>query len=79
MIYYYALARDHGTAPELIAKFEALSKIGFDEDKRVIEAIQAARLKDPTDPSEWEVSVKSDTAGVQGRRALARWMERESD
>jgi vanillate O-demethylase monooxygenase subunit len=79
MLYYYALARDHGTTAELMGRFEALSKVGFDEDKRVIEAIQAARRKDPDDPVEWEVSIKSDTAGVQGRRALARWMERETD
>jgi vanillate O-demethylase monooxygenase subunit len=79
MLYYYALARDHGTTPELMGRFEALSKVGFDEDKRVIEAIQAARRKDPDDPVEWEVSIKSDAAGVQGRRALARWMERETD
>jgi phenylpropionate dioxygenase-like ring-hydroxylating dioxygenase large terminal subunit len=78
MLYYYALGRDHGTAPDLMNKFEALSKVGFDEDKLVIEAIQAARLKDPTDPADWEVSVKSDTAGIQGRRALSRWMERET-
>jgi vanillate O-demethylase monooxygenase subunit len=79
MLYYYALARDHGTTPELMGRFEALSKVGFDEDKRVIEAIQAARGRDPDDPADWEVSVKSDTAGIQGRRALARWMERETD
>jgi vanillate O-demethylase monooxygenase subunit len=79
MLYYYALARDHGTTPELMGKFEALSKVGFDEDKRMIEAIQAARSKDSDGPADWEMSVKSDTAGIQGRRALARWMARETD
>ncbi len=79
MLYYYTLGRDHGTSPQLMQGFETLSKIGFDEDKRILEAIQAARLKDPRDPAEWEVSVKSDAAGVQARRALARWMERETD
>ncbi|MEP6547430.1 MAG: aromatic ring-hydroxylating dioxygenase subunit alpha [Gammaproteobacteria bacterium] len=79
MLHYYALGRDHGTSPQLMQGFEALSKVGFDEDKCILEAIQAARLKDPRDPAEWEVSVKCDAAGVQARRALARWMERETD
>ena len=79
MLYYYAVGRDHGTSPQLMQGFEALTKIGFDEDKCILEAIQAARLKDARDPAEWEVSVKSDAAGVQARRALARRMDRETD
>ena len=73
----YALGRDHGKVPELLAKFEKLSAVGFDEDKRMIEAIQQAFLRDPRDPADWEVSVRSDTAGVQARRILQRWMQRE--
>jgi vanillate O-demethylase monooxygenase subunit len=78
MHYFYAAGRDHGTSAELMGRFEALTKIGFDEDKRIIEAIQAALTRDPRDPASWEVSVKSDTAGIQARRALARWMSRET-
>lgn len=78
MLYYYAVGRDHGTSPELMGRFEALTIVGFDEDKRIIEAIQQRLLRDPRDSAEWEMSVKSDAAGIQARRILARWMQRET-
>jgi vanillate O-demethylase monooxygenase subunit len=79
MFYFYVLARDHGKSPELMAMLNSLSQVGFGEDKRIIEAIQQRLVRDPRPPAEWEVSVKSDSAGIQARRILARWMQRETE
>jgi vanillate O-demethylase monooxygenase subunit len=79
MFYFYVLGRDHGKSPELMSKLSVLSKVGFEEDKRIIEAIQQRLLRDPRPAAEWEVSVKSDSAGIQARRILTRWMQRETE
>ena len=78
MYYFYLLARDHGTSAEQMDAMAALSRKGFAEDEEMIEGIQRILSRDPRVPESWEVSVKSDTAGVQARRALRRWMERET-
>jgi hypothetical protein len=78
MYYFYLLARDHGTSPEQMEAMAALSRKGFGEDEVMIEAIQRILSTDPRPQDSWEVSVKADTAGVQARRALRRWMEREA-
>jgi phenylpropionate dioxygenase-like ring-hydroxylating dioxygenase large terminal subunit len=78
MYYFYLLARDHGTSPEEMQAFADLSRTGFGEDERMIEAVQEVLSRDPRLPSSWECSVKADTAGIQARRALERWMKRES-
>jgi phenylpropionate dioxygenase-like ring-hydroxylating dioxygenase large terminal subunit len=78
MYYFYLLARDHGTSLEQMSRFAALSKKGFGEDETMIEAVQQILSRDPRPADAWEVSVKSDTAGVQARRALLRWMARET-
>jgi vanillate O-demethylase monooxygenase subunit len=78
MYYFYLLARDHGTSAEQMDAMATLSRKGFGEDEEMIEGIQRILSRDPRAPESWEVSVKSDTAGVQARRALGRWMERET-
>jgi phenylpropionate dioxygenase-like ring-hydroxylating dioxygenase large terminal subunit len=78
MHYFYLLARDHGNSPEEMQKLADLSKIGFAEDERMIEGVQHVLSRDPRPQDSWEVSVKTDTAGVQARRAVGRWMQRET-
>jgi hypothetical protein len=78
MHYFWAAGRDFGTGPEAMATLEALTKRGFAEDEVMLEAIQALQQRDPRGAAAPEVSVKMDTAGVQARRIVARWMERDS-
>jgi len=78
MYYFWLLGRDHGTSPELMARLEEMTKIGFAEDEEMIEAIQATASRDPRGASAPEISVKMDTAGIQARRIVQRWMERET-
>jgi phenylpropionate dioxygenase-like ring-hydroxylating dioxygenase large terminal subunit len=78
MHYFYLLARDHGNSPEEMKAFDELSKVGFGEDERMIEAVQHVLSNDPRPLESWEVSVKADSAGIQARRALDRWMQRET-
>jgi vanillate O-demethylase monooxygenase subunit len=78
MLYFYVLARDHGTSPEQMALLLKGSQDGFAEDEAMIEAVQAMMARDPRGADAPEVSVKADGPGVQARRALRRWMERET-
>jgi len=71
-------ARDYGTSPQEMQALEAITKIGFAEDEEMIEAIQAAFERDPRGREAPEVSVKMDTAGIQARRIVQRWMARET-
>jgi len=77
MHYFWVAARDYGTAPEDMRALEDLTKIGFAEDEEMIEAIQAAFERDPRGGSIPEISVKMDTAGIQARRIVQRWMAKE--
>jgi vanillate O-demethylase monooxygenase subunit len=78
MLYFWVAGRDHGTSPAEMAALDELTKIGFAEDEEMIEAIQAIADRDPLGASAPEVSVKMDTAGIQARRIVQRWMERET-
>jgi vanillate O-demethylase monooxygenase subunit len=78
MHYFYLLARDHGNTPEEMQTLAQLSRIGFAEDEKMIEGVQHVLSRDPRPQKSWEVSVKTDTAGVQARRAVDRWMQRET-
>ena len=78
MLYFWVLGRDHGRTPEQMAAVEAITKQGFAEDEAILEAVQAMQLRDPRGADAPEVSVKMDTAGVQARRIVARWVERDS-
>ena len=78
MHYFWALGRDHGKSPALLNQLEEMTKIGFHEDEVMIEAIQATQSRDPRGTAAPEVSVKMDTAGIQARRIVQRWMSRET-
>lgn len=78
MYYFWVAGRDYGTSAGQMADLQALTEIGFAEDEAVIEAIEALRLRDPRGAAAPEVSVKMDTAGVQARRIVQRWMARET-
>lgn len=78
MYYFWLLGRDHATSPEMMAKLEALTKIGFVEDEEMIEAIQASTSRDPRGTGAPEISVKMDTTGIQARRIVQRWMTKET-
>lgn len=77
MLYFWIVARDFGTGPEQMARIEAITKIGFAEDEAIIEAVQRVMTRDPRSNRTREISVKMDTAAVQARRIVQRWMERE--
>jgi vanillate O-demethylase monooxygenase subunit len=77
MHYFWIAGRDYGKDPRQMAELEALTQVGFAEDERMIEAVQAMALRDPRDGSALEVSVRADAAGVQARRIVQRWMQRE--
>jgi nitrite reductase/ring-hydroxylating ferredoxin subunit len=78
MHYFWAAGRDHGTSPEQMAALDQLTQRGFAEDEAMIEAIDAMQQRDPRGAAAREVSVKMDTAGIQARRVVARWMERDA-
>jgi phenylpropionate dioxygenase-like ring-hydroxylating dioxygenase large terminal subunit len=78
MHYFWVLGRDHGRMPELIEKLEAVTKIGFAEDERIIEAVQNVMSRDRRPGAGRETSVKADKAGIQARRIVERWMALES-
>jgi len=78
MHYFYVLARDHGNSEAEMAMLLEGSKQGFAEDEAIIEAVQATMSRDPRGAAAPEVSVKADAPGIQARRALKRWMERET-
>jgi vanillate O-demethylase monooxygenase subunit len=77
MLYFWIVARDFGTGPEQMARIEAITKIGFAEDEAIIEAVQRVMTRDPRSNRTREISVKMDTAAVQARRIVQRWMDRE--
>ncbi len=78
MHYFYAIARDHGNSPDEMRVLLEQSEIGFAEDEEMIEAVQATMSRDLRGSAAPEVSVKADAPGIQARRALQRWMERET-
>jgi len=78
MHYFWVLARDYGVEPEQMTALADLTRIGFAEDEAVIEAVQALIDRDPRGAQAEEISVRADQAGVQARRALQRWMQRET-
>jgi vanillate O-demethylase monooxygenase subunit len=78
MHYFWIAGRDHGKSSEAITALETLTKVGFAEDEEMIEAIQATASRLPNGRGAPEVSVKMDTAGIQARRIVQRWMARET-
>jgi len=79
MLYFWVLARDFGTGAEQMARIEAITKLGFAEDEAIIEAVQRVMSRDPRSDRVREISVKMDTAAVQARRIVQRWMDKETN
>ena len=77
MLYCWVIGRDFATAPEAMDHLVGAIRTGFDEDRAVPEAIQAQVARRPRRVSVGERSVKADGAGIQARRIVARWMERD--
>ena len=78
MLYFWVLGRDFGTSDEQMQALKELTIVGFKEDEEIIEAVQAVQSRDPRPTESLEKSVKSDGPGVQARRIVQRWMERET-
>lgn len=78
MYYFYVIGRDHGTSTEEMALLLERSEIGFAEDEAMIEAVQTMVSRDPRGAAAPEISVKSDAPGIQARRIVQRWMDREA-
>jgi phenylpropionate dioxygenase-like ring-hydroxylating dioxygenase large terminal subunit len=78
MYYFWVGGRDHGTSPAEMKALRALTELGFAEDEAMIEAVQEVQSRDPRSTDELEKSVKADGPGVQARRIVKRWMERET-
>ncbi len=78
MHYFYMLGRDHARDDDAMDIFAKVIKIGFAEDQAVLEAIQNFANRSPRRGSSGERSVKADAAGVHARRAIDRWMARET-
>jgi vanillate O-demethylase monooxygenase subunit len=78
MHYFWVIARDYGTTPAQMDAFEALTKAGFAEDETMIEAVQQLQDRDPRPTGRLEKSVKADAPGIEARRLVQQWMERES-
>lgn len=76
--YFWVIARDYGTTKEEMAAFRDITEVGFAEDEAVIEAVQATISRDLRDPTDIEVSVPADAPSMQARRALQKWLERET-
>ncbi len=77
MHYFWLLGRDHGKSPKQLDQLKAATIAGFAEDEEMIEAIQAMASRDPRGSNAPEISVKMDTAGIQARRIVKRWMDKE--
>lgn len=77
MHYFWLSARDYGTSEAELTTLHEGTVIGFREDQEILEAVQRLKLRDSRPGADQEVSVKADTAAIQARRALERWMARE--
>ena len=78
MLYFWVSGRDYGTSEGEMDAFQQLTELGFAEDETMIEAVQAMQSRDPRPTDQLEKSVKADGPGVQARRIVQRWMDRES-
>jgi phenylpropionate dioxygenase-like ring-hydroxylating dioxygenase large terminal subunit len=78
MLYFYAVGRNHAAGPEEMDKFAAILLKGFDEDKTILEQVQALARRTPRRGGQSERSVKADAAGIVARRIVKNWMDRET-
>jgi vanillate O-demethylase monooxygenase subunit len=77
MEYFWMMGRDHGTTPEMMERLRSGVMQGFKEDEAIIQAAQDMLRRAPFSAERPEFSVRADSAAVQARRALERWLSRE--
>lgn len=76
--YYWAAAFDIADLPAaLIAQTGASVSAAFDEDKRLLERLQAQTASDPRGVRYPEINLRADGAGLRVRRVLRRKLEAE--
>jgi vanillate O-demethylase monooxygenase subunit len=78
MHYFYVFGRDYAHESAAMDIFETMVTRGFKEDEVVLEQIQALVGRKPRRGSEGERSVKADAAGIEARRIVDGWMNRET-
>lgn len=62
---------------EQLASYQAITELGFAEDKAIIEAVHSRIMNDPRHLDYPEIIVQTDQAAIQARRKLAAQLERE--
>ena len=78
MHYFYVVGRNFCTDDAVLDTFARILVQGFKEDEDVLVRVQEMISRKPRRGSTGERSVKADAAGVEARRAVARWMARET-
>lgn len=78
MHYFYVVGRNFGRDDDLMDKFAEILVHGFKEDEAVLMKVQEMLSRTPRRGSTGERSVKADAAGIEARRAVERWMARET-
>ncbi|GGC01655.1 vanillate O-demethylase oxygenase [Novosphingobium endophyticum] len=78
MLYFYVVGRDMMNDDATMDHFAGLLVHGFKEDEEILVKVQQTISRTPRRGSTGERSVKADAAGVEARRAVDRWMARET-
>lgn len=78
MHYFFVIGRDHQRDDRAMDQLADIIVKGFREDEFVLARIQELTSRRPRRGSSGEKSVKADAAGVAVRRAIERWMARET-
>lgn len=78
MHYFYVVGRNFCRDDEVMDQFAEILVKGFREDEDILVKVQDMISRKPRRGSRGERSVKADAAGVEARRAVERWMQRET-
>lgn len=79
MLYFYVVGRNHAASAEEMDQFSEILLKGFDEDKVILEQVQAMTTRTPRRGGQGERSVKADAVAVAARRIVEIWMKRETE
>lgn len=78
MHYFYVTGQNFANDDAAMDLLVGILVKGFEEDRRILEQVQALISRRPRRGSMGERSVKADAAGVAARRIVDRWMGRET-
>lgn len=78
MQYFFVVGRNHASDDASMDAFVEILVKGFNEDKAILEQIQAMARRTPRRGGQGDRSVKADAAGVAARRIVDTWMARET-